>query len=141
MSESMMIAIGAVTASFAFGLVLAVTAFIGRVAFQVLPEEQARLLLRRVFPIFYMLLFGASVIGGAALALPRPVEAGILAAVAFTTLFAWTWLMPIAHRMDDLQRSGEEVRRELMQTQGRTTFIVVAQIAALMTVVIRLAIL
>ena len=49
--------------------------------------------------------------------------------------------MPIAHRLDDMQREGQDMQRELLQVQGRTSFIIVAQIAALIAVVVRLAVL
>ncbi len=117
------------------------TAFMARVAFQALPEDHARAYLRKAFPVYYILLIAFSGVGAAALALPRPVDAGVLAAVAITAAFAWFWLLPIAHRLDDLRRDGQDVQRELIRIQGRTSFIIVAHIAALTTVVIRLAVL
>jgi hypothetical protein len=46
--------------------------------------------------------------------------------------------MPIAHRLDDLRQQGQQVRKELLQTQGRMTFIVVVQIIALIVTIVRL---
>jgi polyferredoxin len=115
------------------------TLFVGRIAYQALPEEQASAFLRAAFPVYYGLLTALSAIGAAALALPKPIEAGILAAVTLTSAFAWLWLLPIAHRLDDLREQGQQVRKELLQTQGRMTFIVVAQIIALVVTIVRLA--
>jgi signal transduction histidine kinase len=110
-------------------------------AFKSLSADAARDFLRVAFPVYYIMLLAFTCIGGAALAMPRPVDASILGAVAFTALFAWLWLMPIAHRLDDMQREGQDMQRELLQVQGRTSFIIVAQIAALIAVVVRLAVL
>jgi hypothetical protein len=140
MEQKLLIAVGAVATALALGLVPAMTVIVGRMAFKSLPEDAARDFLRAAFPVYYIMLLAFTCIGGATLALPRPVDASILGAVAFTALFAWLWLMPIAHRLDDMQRDGQDMRRELVQVQGRTSFIIVAQMAALITVVIRLAV-
>ncbi len=140
MDQSWLVGVGAVATALALGLVPAMTAFFGRMAFRHLSAEAARTFLRAAFPIYYMLLLGFTVIGGLALALPRPVDAGILTGVAIVTLFAWLWLMPIAHRLDELQQGGEDVSRELVKIQGRASFIIFSQILALIVVVVRLAV-
>jgi len=134
-----LIGLGAVNAALALGLAPMMTLFVGRIAYQSLPEEQASAFLRAAFPVYYGLLTALSAIGAASLALEKPVEAGILAGVGITSAFAWLWLLPIAHRLDDLRQQGQQVRKELLQTQGRMTFIVVAQIIALIVTVVRLA--
>lgn len=139
-AELLLIGVGAVNVALALGLVPAMTLFVGRMAFRELDADQARSFLRAAFPVYYAMLIGFTVVGAAALALPRPIDASVLAGVAITALFARFWLMPIAHRLDDLQRGGQDVQKELMQTQGRSSFIIVAQLAALITVVVRLAV-
>ena len=138
MQSPWLIGLGAISAALALGLALMMTLFIGKIAYRSLPEEYASTFLRAAFPVYYCILTALSVAGGAALAVPRPVEAGILAAVALTSAFAWLWLMPIAHRLDDLRQQGQQVRKELLQTQGRMTFIVVVQIIALIVTIVRL---
>jgi len=138
MQSPWLIGLGAISAALALGLAPMMTLFIGRIAYRSLPEEYASTFLRAAFPVYYCILTALSVAGGAALAVPRPIEAGILAAVALTSAFAWLWLMPIAHRLDDLRQQGQQVRKELLQTQGRMTFIVVIQIIALIVTIVRL---
>lgn len=138
MQSPWLIGLGAISAALALGLATMMTLFIGRIAYRSLPEEYASTFLRAAFPVYYGILTALSVVGGAALAVPRPIEAGILTAVALTSAFAWLWLMPIAHRLDDLRQEGQQVRKELLQTQGRMTFIVVAQIIALIVIIVRL---
>lgn len=140
-TDPWLIGLGAINAAMALGLVPAMTLFIGRVAFRELEETVASAFLRAAFPVYYMMLLAFSGVSAAALARPRPVDAVIMLCVFITALFARYWLMPIAHRLDDLKQTGQDVNRELMQTQGRTSFIIVAQLAALMAVVVRLAVL
>ena len=106
MENPWLIGLGAVNAALALGLAPMMTLFVGRIAYQALPEEQASAFLRAAFPVYYGLLTALSAIGAAALALPKPIEAGILAAVTLTSAFAWLWLLPIAHRLDDLREQG-----------------------------------
>jgi len=139
MNEPVFEAIGAVAAALALGFVVSVTVVVGRIAFRVLSEDDARSFLRALFHVYYIALISFLVVGAAALALPRPVDAGVLGAVAIVTAFAWAWLTPIAHRLDDLRREGQDVAKELVRIQGRGSFIIVAQIVSLTVVVIRLA--
>lgn len=132
--------VGAIASALALGLVPAMTAFMGRVAFQTLDDADASRFLRAAFPIYYRLLIIFTLIGASALALARPIDAGVLFAVAITALFARVWLLPIANRLDDLKRGGQDVQKELLQIQGRTSFVIVAQIIALTVVVVRLAV-
>lgn len=140
MSNSVLLAVGAVTAALALGLVLSVTVLVGRVAFRALDEDNARTFLRALFKVYYIALMAFLVNGAAALAYIRPIEAGVLAAVGVVTGFAWVWFTPIAHRLDDLRRSGQDVARELIRIQSRGSLIIIAQIVALSVVVIRLAV-
>lgn len=139
MNESLLVGVGALTTALAFGLVPALTVFMGRMTFRELEAADARRLLRATFPVYYKILLAFLAVGGAALAVPRPIDAAILGGVAIVTLYAWLWLSPIAHRLDDLKDEGQEVNQELTRVQARLSFIVVAKLFALATVVIRLA--
>lgn len=140
MDQTWLVGIGAVATALALGLVPAMTVLIGRIAFQTLPEDEARAFLRAAFPVYYAFLIGFTLLGAAALAMPRPIDASVLAAVGLISLFARLWLMPIAHRLDDLQREGQDMRQELLKIQGRSSFVIVATLIALAVVAIRLAV-
>ncbi len=139
MNDSVLIGVGALNAALALGLVPALTVFMGRMAFRELDEDDARKLLRAAFPVYYKILLAFTAIAALALVRPYPIDAAILGGVAFVTLYAWIWLAPIAHRLDDLKRDGQDVGQEVMRIQARMSLIVVAKICALATVVIRLA--
>jgi len=141
MNEAVLHGVGAVATALALGFVVSVTVLVGRIAFRTLPEAGARDFLRALFPAYYVVTLAFLGVGAAALALTRPVDAGVLAAVAIVTAFAWLWLTPIAHRLDDLRMDGEDVAVELIKIQKRGSFIIVAQILALVVVVVRLAVL
>lgn len=140
MAGEFLVGIGALFAALAFGLTPAMTVFIGRMAFQHLEEADAKSFLRAAFPIYHAMQVGSCVVAALALATLRPIDAVIMGAVAFIGLFAWLWLMPIAHRLSDLKETGQDIAKELLQVQGRSSFIIVAQLAAMATVVVRLAI-
>lgn len=139
MNESLLVGIGALATALALGLVPALTVFMGRMAFRELDETDARKLLRATFPVYYKILMAFVAIAAAALVGPYPIDAAILGGVAIVTLYAWLWLTPIAHRLDDLKRDGQEVGPEIMRVQARMSLIVVAKLFALATVVYRLA--
>ena len=92
--------IAAIHVALALGLVPAMTVFFGRMAFRELDEDRARALLRACFPVYHAMLTAFSLVAAAALALPRPFDAGIMLGVAVTALFSWFWLMPLAHRLE-----------------------------------------
>jgi len=135
------IGIGAVLASLALGFVTIMMTVVGRTAFRVLPEEHALTFLRAAFPVYYALLILFTALGSALLALTHPYDAGVLACVALLALFGRFWLMPIAHRIDDLRREGQDMQSDLTAIQKRTSFVVVVQFFALAAVVARLAVL
>jgi len=139
MSDEFLLGVGAVAVALALGFVVSVTVLVGRIAFQTLAEENARDFLRALFPAYYVATLAFVGVGAAALALIRPVDAGVLVGVAIVTAFAWLWLTPIAHRLDDLRRDGKDVAQDLIKIQKRGSFIIVAQILALAVVVVRLA--
>lgn len=121
MAEEFMIGIAAIWAALALGLIPAMTLFIGRVAFQTLDEENAAKFLRVAFKTYYLMLACFAGFATVLLAIPRPIEAAMMASVAGLALFARYWLLPIAHNLDDLriQRlSGVPVEE---QTSIKTT--------------------
>ena len=103
MAEEFMIGIAAIWAALALGLIPAMTLFIGRVAFMTLDADNAAKFLRAAFQIYYLMLACFSGFAAALLALPRPIEAALMALIAFMALYGRYWLLPIAHNLDDLR--------------------------------------
>lgn len=140
MASEVLVGLGAIFTALAFGLTPAMTVFIGRMAFQKLEDEAATGFLRATFPVYHAMQAACAVLAALAFAMPRPIEAVVMGAVAFVGLFAWLYIMPIAHGLDDDRRAGKDVARELIRIQSRSSFIIVAQLTAMATVVIRVAI-
>jgi hypothetical protein len=103
MAEEFMIGIAAIWAALALGLIPAMTLFIGRIAFMTLDADNAAKFLRAAFQIYYLMLACFSGFAAALLALPRPIEAGMMALIAVMALYGRYWLLPIAHNLDDLR--------------------------------------
>ena len=82
MAEEFMIGIAAIWAALALGLIPAMTLFIGRIAFMTLDADNAAKFLRAAFQIYYLMLACFSGFAAALLALPRPIEAGMMALIA-----------------------------------------------------------
>ena len=111
MAEEFMIGIAAIWAALALGLIPAMTLFIGRIAFMTLDADNAAKLLRVAFQVYYLMLACFSGFAAALLAIPRPIEAAMMALIAVMALYGRFWLLPIAHNLDDLRmqnrRPGE----------------------------------
>lgn len=92
--------------------------------FSALPAATAGPLIRRAFPPFY--LFVLLVAGACALLLAKidPVSAGLMAAVALTTLPTRQWLMPAINRATD---AGDKAR--FRRLHGLSVVITLAHIA------------
>lgn len=69
--------------------------------FSALPAATAGPLIRRAFPPFYLFVISAATVCALLLAAVDPVSAGLMAAVAVTTLPTRQWLMPAINRATD----------------------------------------
>ncbi len=95
-------------------------------------EREARRLLRAAFPHFYALMIGMSALA-AALVLPSDrVSAGILAAIALTTIFARQVLMPQVNAATDAGDKGHFGR-----LHGASVVLGLVQIAGMVWVLLR----
>lgn len=102
--------------------------------FKVLPAAEARLLIRRAFPHFYLFVLGAAT-AAALLSMPFDgTSATVLALIAVTTVLARQILMPaINHATDQGQRA------RFVRLNGLSVLVTLAHIAAAAAVLIRLA--
>lgn len=85
-----------------FGGMFLFSASFAAFLFKYLPPEDARMLIRKAFPPFYLFVIVSS---GLALALSWQSDsfsAGWMAFVMFTTVVARQWLMPAINRASDL---------------------------------------
>jgi hypothetical protein len=102
--------------------------------FQVLPTPEARALIRKAFPPFYLFVLGAAVLGGL---LAAPVDrpgALALAAIALTTLPTRQVLMPAINDATD-----RGLRRRFVQLHTASVVITLLHIVAAAAVLVRLA--
>jgi hypothetical protein len=76
--------------------------------FRGLPPEQAGPLIRRLFPVYYLWLLALSAAGAIALLPVRPMEAGLLAAIAGMTIWLRQVLMPRINALREAAQAGNE---------------------------------
>ncbi|MEM9145843.1 MAG: DUF4149 domain-containing protein [Pseudomonadota bacterium] len=81
--------------------------------FTALPAETAGPLIRRAFPLFYLFVLAVSALAAGLAAFGDAVAAGLLAAIAVTTIFAREILMPAINRATD---SGDRRRFQVLHT-------------------------
>lgn len=89
-----------VTASLFGGMVLYSFGF-AAFLFSSLPAETAGPLLRRAFPHFYLLVIGASLLAAGLLIRIDPLSAGVMTAIALTTVPTRQVLMPTINAATD----------------------------------------
>lgn len=102
--------------------------------FTALPVDQARLLIRRAFPPFYLFVIGAAALSAASAAWVDGRAAWLLAAVALTTLPTRQLLMPAINRATDAGQRGRFARMH-----GLSVLITLAHIGAAGWALARLA--
>ncbi|WP_101068495.1 DUF4149 domain-containing protein [Roseovarius salinarum] len=74
--------------------------------FHVLPAPTAGRVIRKAFPHFYLFVLGCSALAGGIVAAAGAPGAGIMAAIAATTLFARQVLMPAINAASDAGRQA-----------------------------------
>jgi hypothetical protein len=102
--------------------------------FTALPAETAGATIRRAFPHFYLFVMGCAALAAALLWPSDPFGAGVLAAVALTTLPTRQQLMPAINRATD---TGARTRFKWLH--GLSVLITLAHIALAGWVLIRIA--
>ena len=101
--------------------------------FKTLPPEVAGATLRRAFPAFYLFVIAAAAIGAGLVWPLDTVAAGLMAAIAITTVPARQLLMPAINAATD-----QGMRQRFKWLHGISVVITLAHIAAAGTVLVRL---
>jgi hypothetical protein len=94
-------------------------------ALAALPADAARSLIRRAFPPYYLAVIACAAVAGGLVAMRDPVGAGLLAAIALTTVPARQLLMPAINSATD---TGN--KRQFGRLHGLSVVIQLVQIAA-----------
>ena len=118
-----------------FGGTLLFAAGFAAFLFKVMPVAEARQLIRKAFPPFYLFVIGTSAVAGALLMLASVDTSAVmlLALIAATTVPTRQILMPAINRATDRGDRGQFAR-----LHGLSVLITLAHIAAAGTVLIRL---
>jgi hypothetical protein len=124
MDDYLRIAALLVTAWLFGGMLLFAAAF-AAFSFKVLPAVEARALIRKAFPPFYVFVMGTSVLAALLSVFVEGFSALVLALIALTTLPTRQMLMPAINRATD---QGE--RKRFMQLHGLSVVITLAHIVA-----------
>lgn len=134
MNESLLFHAALLTTAWLFGGMLLFAAGFAAFLFKALPVAEARMLIRRAFPPFYLFVFGTATVA-ALLAMPSDgTSATILALVALTTVLARQILMPAINNATD---QGQRAR--FVRLHGLSVLVTLAHIAAAAAVLTRLA--
>jgi hypothetical protein len=117
--------------------------FAGGVAplvFQTLTEADAGRLIRRIFPVYDLVGLGLSALAGlCALLAARPIDAGVLGAVALLFLVARQVLMPQINALRDREVAGDRsASGPFRRLHGLSVWINAAQLLAVLAVTVRL---
>lgn len=117
-----------------FGGMLLFAAGFAAFLFQVLPVHEARTLIRKAFPPFYLFVIGTAALAAVLLVTADRPAALLLAAIALTTVPTRQLLMPAINRATD---RGD--RRRFAVLHGVSVLITLGHIAVAGAVLVRLA--
>lgn len=117
-----------------FGGMLLFAAGFAAFLFQAMPVAEARLLIRKAFPPFYLFVIGAAVLAIPPLATIDRLDALIMAGIAITTIPTRQLLMPAINRATD---RGD--RKRFGMLHGVSVLITLIHIAGAGVVLVRLA--
>lgn len=124
---------GLLISAFLFGGMLFFSAGFAAFAFKVLPLAEARQLIRKAFPPFYLFVMVTAAVAAALLFTVDSVSALLMLIIALTTLPNRQFLMPAVNRATD---QGE--RKKFAQLHGLSVLITLAHIVASAVVIVRL---
>lgn len=126
-------ALAALTTALLFGGMALFSFGFAAFLFSALPPDVAGVTLRRAFPAFYLFVIAAAAIGAGLLWPLDAVAAGLLAAIAITTVPARQLLMPAINAATD-----QGLRQRFKWLHGVSVLITLAHIVAAGAVLVRL---
>lgn len=122
------------TTAWLFGGMLLFAAGFAAFLFKVLPAADARVLIRKAFPPFYVFVLAASAVAALLCLSVDRTGASLLALVALTTVPARQLLMPAINRATD-----RGARQRFVRLHALSVLVTLAHIAAAAVVLVRLA--
>lgn len=134
MSENFLLAAALLATAWLFGGMLLFAAGFAAFLFKALPAAEARALIRKAFPPFYLFIIGTASVAAALAAPVDPVGALVLALVALTTVPTRQLLMPAINAAAD-----RDERPRFARLHGLSVLVTLAHIAAAAVVIVRLA--
>lgn len=134
MTETLVRPAAVLVTAWLFGGMLLFAAGFAAFLFQAMPVAEARLLIRKAFPPFYLFVIGAAVLAIPPLATIDRLDALIMAGIAITTIPTRQLLMPAINRATD---RGD--RKRFGMLHGVSVLITLIHIAGAGAVLVRLA--
>lgn len=122
---------GLLISAWLFGGMLIFAVGFAAFVFKVLPSDQARLLIRRAFPPFYLFVIGTAFVAAVLLTTVDGISALVMLFIALTTIPTRQLLMPAINRATD---HGE--RRRFALLHALSVLITLAHIFAAGTVLV-----
>ena len=122
------------TTAFLFGGMLLFASCFAAFLFKVMPVAEARILIRKAFPFFYLYVIATSLIAAILTAQADLINATILGAIALTTIPTRQVLMPAINKSTD-----SEDKKQFVQLHGLSVLITLAHIVASAFVLVRLS--
>ncbi len=133
-----LITAGLFSTALLFGSMMFFSAVMAPLIFVKLGGEAAGRFIRQVFPWYYLVVIVLAAVGAAALAVPRPVDAAVLGAVAAVGVAARQVLMPMINRARDAMLAGDAASKTRFSRLHRlSVWINAAQIVAVAVVLAR----
>jgi hypothetical protein len=122
------------TTAFLFGGMLLFAGSFAAFLFKVMPIADARILIRKAFPFFYIYVIAASTAAAVLTAQQDMISSAVLAVIALTTIPTRQILMPAINKATD---SDDWVR--FMGLHGLSVVVTLAHIVASAVVLVRLS--
>jgi hypothetical protein len=122
------------TTAFLFGGMLLFAGSFAAFLFKVMPIADARILIRKAFPFFYLYVIAASTAAAVLTAQQDMLSSAVLAVIALTTIPTRQILMPAINKATD---SDDWVR--FMGLHGLSVVVTLAHIVASAVVLVRLS--
>ncbi|WP_310613844.1 DUF4149 domain-containing protein [Limnohabitans sp.] len=122
------------TTAFLFGGMLLFAGSFAAFLFKVMPIADARILIRKAFPFFYIYVIAASTAAAVLTAQQDIISSAVLAVIALTTIPTRQILMPAINKATD---SDDWVR--FMGLHGLSVVVTLAHIVASAVVLVRLS--
>jgi hypothetical protein len=125
---------GLLTTAFLFGGMLLFAGSFAAFLFKVMPIADARILIRKAFPFFYVYVIAASTAAAVLTAQQDMISSAVLAVIALTTIPTRQILMPAINKATD---NDDRVR--FMVLHGLSVVVTLAHIVASAVVLVRLS--